>query len=106
MIFPCNSTLPLKQKLKHSEPSLDRTCGGLGGARTELHARAPPSGALKGSPTELERGKLGSQWEARWAPRVSGRGGKGASPDPTPGIAVGGITGKTNLIKSGANLKG
>lgn len=106
MIFPCNSTLPLKQKLKHSEPSWEETTGGLGGARTELHARAPPSGALKGSPTPLQLGKLGSQWEKRWAPGVSGRGGKGASPEPTPGIAVGGITGKTNLIKSGANLKG
>lgn len=40
MIFPCNSTLPLKQKLKHSEPSLQETGGGLGGARTEPHARS------------------------------------------------------------------
>lgn len=106
MIFPCNSTLPLKQKLKHSEPSLYETGEGLGGARTELHARAPPLGAFKGSPTRLQLGKLGSQWEERWAPRVSGQSGRGVSQDPTPGIAVGGITGKTNLIKSGANLKG
>lgn len=75
MIFPCNSTLPLKQKLKHSEPCRDQPRGGLGGARTELHAAAPPSGALQGSPTRLELGKLGSQWEGGWAPRVLGRGG-------------------------------
>lgn len=65
MIFPCNSTLPLKQKLKHSEPSSYETDGGLGGARTELHAPAPPSGTLKGSPTLLQLGKLGSQWQER-----------------------------------------
>ena len=88
MIFPCNSTLPLKQKLKHSEPRCDQTGGGLGGARTELHALVPPSGALQGSPTRLELGKLASQWEKkvgaafRLVPR--GRGGKGASPEPDP----------------------
>lgn len=88
MIFPCNSTLPLKQKLKHSEPCCDQIGGGLGGARTELHAPVPPSGALQGSPTRLELGKLASQWEkkvgAAFRLLPQGRGGKGASPDPDP----------------------
>ena len=73
MIFPCNSTLPLKQKLKHSEPCCDQTGGGLGGARTELHAPVPPSGALQGSLTRLELGKLASQWEKKGGRRVSPR---------------------------------
>lgn len=79
------------------------------GSRRGTH-RTPRWGSAFGRPqgvsSRLQLGKLGSQWEERWAPRLWGRHGKGASQDPTPGIAVGGITGKTNLLKSGANLKG
>lgn len=46
----------------------------------------------------------------RWAPRFASfpgdEVGRVRARIPTPGRAVGGITGKTNLIKSGANLKG
>lgn len=67
MIFPCNSTLPLKQKFKALRTSQSQTRGGQGGARTLLRARAPPSGAFKGSPP-------GRSW-ANLAPTVmkSGR---------------------------------
>lgn len=90
MIFPCNSTLPLKQKLKLSEPSRCESSGGLAGAGTELHARAPPSGALKGSPTRLQLGKLGCQWEETQESRVSGEvGKKGCEPGPDPRYSCG-----------------
>lgn len=70
MIFPCNSTLPLKQKFKVLRTSLSQTRGGLGGART-LRARAPPSGAFKGSPTRPQLGELSSNCDEKWAPRVA-----------------------------------
>lgn len=68
MIFPCNSTLPLKQKFKVLRTSLRQTRGGLG---TPLRARAPPSGAFKGSSTRPQLGELSANCAEKWAPRVA-----------------------------------
>ena len=67
--------------------------------------RAPSRGLLPGSnwANLLPSGK--KRWAPRFASFLRDEVGRVRARIPTPGRAVGGITGKTYLIKSGANLK-